>query len=408
VSGFAWRRLFRRSPRAPGERDIVVAEDLVTLLVDGAQAFPSMLTAIAGAQREIVLEMYWFQSDSVGLRFADALAERARAGVRVGVIYDAVGSLGVDGAMFDRLRAVGAEVHEYNPVAPWKNRFRIGRLNNRDHRKILVVDGGVAFTGGINLGLPWAPESEGGGGWRDDFVRIEGPAAAQLRAVFVDGWARLGGTALPALADVLPPPRTSREGDAAPQPASASAPAQRQRVRALPSGDRRARALIRRAYLQQIRAATRYVYIANSYFIPDREIRGALVGAARRGVDVRVLVAGESDVPAVYHASRFLYARLLRQGVALYEWMGSVFHAKSAVIDGVWTTIGSYNLDHRSWRHNLEINVAIDGAEVADALASRFLADAERSVRIELRDFRYRPLLDRVLEGFSYLFRKLL
>lgn len=408
MSGFAWRRLFRRSPRAPGERDIVVAEDLVTLLVDGAQAFPSMLTAIAGAQREIVLEMYWFQSDSVGLRFADALAERARAGVRVGVIYDAVGSLGVDGAMFDRLRAVGAEVHEYNPVAPWKNRFRIGRLNNRDHRKILVVDGGVAFTGGINLGLPWAPESEGGGGWRDDFVRIEGPAAAQLRAVFVDGWARLGGTALPALADVLPPPRTSREGDAAPQPASASAPAQRQRVRALPSGDRRARALIRRAYLQQIRAATRYVYIANSYFIPDREIRGALVGAARRGVDVRVLVAGESDVPAVYHASRFLYARLLRQGVALYEWMGSVFHAKSAVIDGVWTTIGSYNLDHRSWRHNLEINVAIDGAEVADALASRFLADAERSVRIELRDFRYRPLLDRVLEGFSYLFRKLL
>jgi cardiolipin synthase len=408
MSGLAWRRLFRRSPRVPGERDIVVSEDLVTLLVDGVQAFPSMLAAIAGAQREIALEMYWFQSDSVGLRFADALAERARAGVRVCVIYDAIGSLGVDGAMFDRLRAVGAEVHEYNPVAPWKSRFRLGSVNNRDHRKILVVDGLVAFTGGINLGLPWAPESEGGAGWRDDFVRIEGPAAAELRAVFVEGWTRLGGSPCPPLADVLPASRTSLEPGAAAPASSYVSPNTRQRVRALPSGDRRARTLIRRAYLQQIRAAKRYVYISNSYFIPDREIRAALVGAVRRGVDVRVMVAGESDVQAVYHASRFLYARLLREGIALYEWMGTVFHAKTAVIDGAWSTIGSYNLDHRSWRHNLEINVAIDGAEVADALATRFLLDVERSVKIELHDFRFRPLLDRVLEAFYYLFRKLL
>jgi len=408
VSGFAWRRFFRRAPRVPGERDIVVAEDLVTLLTDGVQAFPSMLAAIAGAQREIVLEMYWFQSDAVGLRFADALAERARAGVRVCVIYDAIGSLGVDEAMFDRLRDAGAEVHEYNPVAPWKNRFRIGSLNNRDHRKILVVDGFVAFTGGINLGLPWAPESEGGAGWRDDFVRIEGPAAAQLRDVFIDGWTRIGGTPRPPLRDVLPAARTSLDGIAEALPPADSEPSPRQRVRALPSGDRRARALIRRAYLHQIRAARRYVYIANSYFIPDREIRGALVAAARRGVDVRVLVAGESDVPAVYFASRFLYPGLLRERIAIYEWMRTVFHAKTAVIDGVWSTIGSYNLDHRSWRHNLEINVAIDGAEVAEAIAARFLEDAAHSAKIELRDFRYRPLLERLLEAFYYLFRKLL
>ncbi len=409
MSGFALRRLFRRTPRVPGERDIDVADDRVTLLVDGAQAFPSMLAAIAGAQREILLEMYWFQSDAVGRRFAAALGARARAGVRVRIVYDAIGSLGVDTSMFARLRDVGVEVHEYNPVEPWKNRWRIGSLNNRDHRKILVVDGLVAFTGGINLGLPWAPESEGGAGWRDDFVRIEGPAAAQLRTVFAEGWVRVGGSACPPLADVLPPSTPSPPDAASSAPLDPTTPAApRQSVRALPSGDRRARALIRRAYLRQIRGAGQFVYIANSYFIPDRAIRGALIAAARRGVDVRVLVAGDSDVPAVYHASRFLYDRLLREGIAIYEWTRSVFHAKTAVIDGRWSTTGSFNLDHRSWRLNLEINVAIEGAEVADAIRARFLADAAQSTKIELRDFRFRAPAERLLEAFYYLFRKLL
>ena len=396
MSGLALRRFFLRKNRAPGERDMTVAGNAVTLLKDGAQAFPSMLAAIAEARVEVLLEMYWFQSDLVGERFAAALAERARAGVRVCVIYDGVGSLGVDGAMFDGLRAAGAEVFEYHPVAPWANRWRIGTLNNRDHRKIIVVDDAVAFTGGINIGLPWAPERDGGEGWRDDAVRIEGPAAAQLRAVFLDSWRELGGSPCPPV-------------HGAPAAPTEVAPAAAlQAVRALPSGRWRNRTLIRSAYLDQIRRAKRYVYIANSYFIPDRVVRHALADAVARGVDVRVLVAGKSDVRAVYYASRFLYGWLLGRGISIYEWTKSVFHAKSAVIDGQWSTIGSFNLDNRSWRLNLEINVSIDGAEVAEAMHARFLADAGQSNKVELAQFRFRSLQERLSEVFYYLFRKLL
>jgi len=412
VTSVKLRSLFRRATRAPGEHDIAVAGNTVTLLVDGEQAFPSMLAAITGARTEILLEMYWFQSDVIGHRFADALAERARAGLRVCVLYDAIGSLGVDEGMFDALRAAGAEVREYNPVAPWKNRWRIGTLNNRDHRKILVTDAEIAFTGGINIGLQWAPESEGGAAWRDDAVRIEGPAAVQLRVVFFETWRRLGGAPAP----TLRAPRTTTEGSIAASEAEqgVASDAQqgsesargRQPVRALPSGHRRTRALIRSAYLHHIRRAQRYVYIANSYFIPDREVRAALIGAAARGVDVRVLVAGHTDVPAVYYASRYLYARLLGNGVAIYEWTKSVFHAKTAVVDGAWSTVGSYNIDHRSWRLNLEINVAIDGPEVAEAIRARFLADLEVSDKVELAQFRFRSLAERFLEWFYYLFRK--
>ena len=396
MSGLALRRFFRRKNRAPGERDMTVAGNAVTLLKDGAQAFPSMLAAIAEARVEVLLEMYWFQSDLLGERFAAALAERARAGVRVCVIYDSVGSLGVDGAMFDRLRAAGAEVFEYHPVAPWANRWRIGKLNNRDHRKIIVTDNAVAFTGGINVGLPWAPERDGGEGWRDDAVRIEGPAAAQLRAVFLDTWQRLGGTPCPPV----------REAPLA--PAEIAPAAALQAVRALPSDRWRNRALIHAAYLDQIGRAERYVYIANSYFIPDRTVRRALSDAVARGVDVRVLVAGQSDVRAVYYASRFLYGWLLGHGIGIYEWTKSVFHAKTAVIDGRWCTIGSFNLDNRSWRLNLEINVTIDGAEVAEAMRARFLADAGQSNKVELAQFRFRSLQERLSEVFYYLFRKLL
>jgi cardiolipin synthase len=402
VKRLGLRSLFRRQRRAPGERDMTVAGNAVTLLADGAEAFPSMLAAISGARLEVLLEMYWFDSDVVGRRFADALAERARAGLRVCIIYDGVGSLGADEAMFDALRAAGAEVLEYNPVAPWTSRWRIGTLNNRDHRKILVTDNRVGFTGGINLGLPWAPESEGGGGWRDDAVRIEGPAAAQLRTVFLDTWKRVGG------APCAPLAAASSLEVASPEVSEASSGPALRPVRALPSGDRKKRALIRNAYLAHIRAAQRYVFIANSYFIPDREVRRALAAAAARGVDVRVLVAGQSDVRAVYFASRFLYERLLRSGVAVYEWTRSVFHSKTAVVDGEWSTIGSYNLDYRSWRLNLEINVAIDGVEVAEAMHARFVADASHSNRVELAQFRFRSLHERLLEWFYYLFRRLL
>lgn len=400
----------------------IVDDNAVALLSDGKAAFPAMLAAIAEARREVLLEMYWFQSDAVGRRFAEALAERARAGVRVGVIYDAIGSLGVDGAMMDALRAAGCEVHEFGPVVPWKHRFRLDALNRRDHRKILVVDGQTAFTGGINLGLPWAPESEGGEGWRDDMIAVHGPAALAMRGVFLETWRALGGGPLPAPLDE--PSRdaagvhASRPAGETPQPLAADPVARAQRpvagsearVTVLTSGSRRARAAIRTEYLRRIRGARRSILIVNSYFVPDRAVRRALVRAAARGVDVRVILPGlhGTDVPAVFFAARHLYGRLLRGGVVLHEWSRSILHAKTAVIDAAWCTVGSYNLDWRSWRFNLEVNVGVESPELGAAMQRRFEEDEAQCQRVDLANFRFRPLSDRLLDWIHYLFRRLL
>lgn len=387
-------RLRLRRRRPPDRFEAVVHGNVVTLLHDGAACFPAMLEAIAAAREEVLFEMYWFGSDRTGRRFADALMERARAGVDVRVIYDAVGSLEAEDALFDAMRAAGCQVHEYNPIAPWRQRFDLGLVNNRDHRKIIVVDRKVAFTGGLNVGDPWAPEDEGGEGWRDDMVRIEGPAALQMRRVFFETWAELH-----------PRERTSVP-EAAPAPAfvpEAGTP-----VRVLANHYRAERELIRKTYLGRIERASSHVYIVNSYFIPDRMVRRALARACARGVDIQVLLPGQSDLRPVQYAGRRLYDWLLRAGVTLYEWDQSILHAKTAVVDDTWCTLGTFNIDHRSWRNNLEVNVAIESPAVARALAERFRSDAARSVRIDREDWRYRPLSQRVLEQFFYLFRKLL
>lgn len=374
----------------------LVSGNLVTLLHDGEQAFPAMLDAIADARSEILLEMYWFGSDHTGTRFAEALAERARAGVRVRIVYDAVGSWDTARALFSGLRKAGCEVLEYNPIAPWRRHFRIGVVNRRNHRKLLIIDRRVGFTGGVNFGAPWASPQAGGEGWRDDMVRIEGPAVEQMRAIFKHGWSRL--------TEPTPPTRTS----IAP-PADAEFPADaNSRVRVLANhyfGERRA---IRHAYLERIRAARQSVYITNSYFVPDIRIRRALSQAAENGVDVRVILPGRSDVPAVYYAARNLYGLLLEAGIHLHEWQGKILHAKTAVIDGQWCTVGTYNLDYRSWRFNLEVTAAIEDPVVASAMEQRFRHDLQYAPPVDLEAWQNRSITDRVLENFFYLFRKLL
>jgi cardiolipin synthase len=387
--------------RDPDVFEAMVAGNRVALLHDGDECFPSMLDFIRAAQHEVLLEMYWFDSSPTGRRFADALSERARAGATVCVIYDAVGSIEADEEMFDEMRAAGCQVEQYNPVAPWRRRFRLARIQHRDHRKILVVDGAVGFTGGVNIGHPWACHQDGGLGWRDDMIRIEGPAAGQLRSVFLDTWRRLGGKEPPAPSVAPGPPSLTGRGP--PPEEGFDSP-----VRVLANrwvGERRA---IRKAYLDQIAKARDHVYITNSYFLPDRSVRNALARAAKRGVDVRILVPNESDVFAVYYATRNLYTRLIRQGIQVFEWVGTVLHAKTAVVDGVWCTVGTFNLDYRSWRFNLEVNVAVEDRRVAGAMRERFILDLEKSKKIELSTWRFRPLSERVLEWFFYLFRKLL
>ena len=375
---------------------LTVAGNQVTLLHDPETCLPAMLDAIEDASREVLLEMYWFASDRTGWEFAEALCDRARAGVRVQVIYDAVGSLMADDQMFQRMRRAGCQVAEYNPVAPWRARFRLGLLNNRNHRKMVVVDGRVALVGGVNLGDEWAAKGAGGKGFRDDVIKIEGPAAQGLRDIFQVTWSDLTGT------DANGHPRRN----APPAHPLRSAPGSL--VRVLANHYRDERKAIRRDYLSRIQEAKKYFYITNSYFIPDRKVRQSLLAAARRGVDVRVLMPETSDVPAVDFASRWLWGGLLEGGVRLYRFRGPVLHAKSAVSDDSWTTVGSFNLDNRSWRTNLELNLAIVDEALAQAMVARFMADLDLSAEVDAAGHARRHLWLRLIDWLFFLLRALL
>jgi cardiolipin synthase len=357
----------------------------VRLLHDGIDAIPAMLEAIAAAEHEILLEMYWFGSDRTGRRFADALMARAKAGVCVRIIYDAVGSIETDLRMFDTLRSAGASVYEYNPVAPWRARFRLRAINRRDHRKLLVCDGLVAYTGGLNLGDPWAPKSEGGLGYRDDVVEVRGEGALELRTLFY--------RTFPELPRAMPMP---------------SPPASRTEVTVLASDLWAERRGIYDGYLNAIARASREVVIANSYFIPKRRVLRALARAVSRGVRVRVLVPRATDVRMARLASQHLYERLLRDGVEIYEWLGGVLHSKSAVVDDEWCTIGSFNFDARSIHNNLELNVAVRSRNVARALRERLDQDFAEAERVTLEDVQRRGVFERLLQYFFYALRWLL
>lgn len=383
-----------RSERAARLFSATVRDNCVTLLHDAA-CLHGMLEAIECARREVLFEMYWFGSDRTGWNFADALSEKARQDVRVCVIYDALGSIEADERMFASMREAGCDVRQYNPIAPWRRHFRLGRVAHRDHRKILVVDRAVAFTGGVNACDQSAPESEGGSGWRDDMVRVKGAAALRFRELFLDTWRELGGCE--------PSPAVEER-----PPADARVPGAGSAVRVLGGDYRAARAAIRRSYLDAIDGARSHVYIANSYFVPDRAVRLALARASHRGVVVRVLLPGLSDLLAVQYASRRLYGPLMRQGIEVYEWQATMLHAKTAVIDDRWCTVGTYNMDHRSWRANLEVNVTIEDPAVAGALAAQFRRDIAGSARIDPHTWRFRPISQRSLERFFFLFRTLL
>lgn len=372
--------------RRQGER--FVDGNRVTLLRDGAEAFPAMLAAIERAERQVLLEMYWFASDETGRGFAAALGRAAGRGVEVAVLYDAVGSWETDPALFAELEAAGVAVVEFHPLRPWARRFRPEHVTRRDHRKLIVVDGRVGFTGGVNLANQWAPPAAGGGGWRDDVVEVEGPAAAALGALFRQTWEAQGGSPLRA-------------------PVAAGAPAGGHRVRVLGDGRLYRRRAIVRAYLLNIARAQERVWIRNSYFVPDPRIVRALVRAVQRGVDVRVIVPGISDVEIVRHASRAVWSRLMRHGVRIFEWTENVLHAKSALVDGRWATIGTFNLDYWSLFYNLEVNVSVLDAGFAAVMEASFERDFARSRPVDPGEFAFRSLGDRALELVLYRFRKL-
>jgi len=354
------------------------------LLHSGGQAFPAMLAAIASARREVLLATYLVREDAVGESFRTALLERARAGVRVRVCYDALGCMGATpDSWFKPLSEAGCEVLEYHPLAPWLPKWG---LNRRNHQKLLIVDGEVGFTGGLNLGGEYAPAPEGGG-WIDLHVRVEGPAALELADVFARAW-RAGGARpfLPLRGREMP-----REGGT--------------RVQTLDNTGLRRRHDMNRAWRHALGGARRSITIANAYFIPDLRLRRLMRAAVLRGVRVDVVMPADSDVPIVQAAARHLYRRLLRAGVRLYELDGPMLHAKAAVIDRLWSTIGSYNLDRRSLLHNLEAGLVVLDAEFGDELCGTLSGLRDRAREITLRDVAARGPLARLASWAAYSLR---
>ncbi|MCC6408610.1 MAG: cardiolipin synthase ClsB [Planctomycetes bacterium] len=358
----------------------------IVLLRSGGESFPAMLTALEQARRYVLLSSYILRSDKIGKRFQAVLSERARAGVVVRVVYDAVGSLELDEQYVTELRDAGVEVVEFHPIAPWRPRWG---LNRRNHQKILIVDGAIGFTGGLNIGDEYAPEPEGGG-WHDMHVMVEGPIVYDLERVFRRAWRYAVGKSIRGL--------------------DSSAPHQvgiafRHQGYSVDNVQLRSRFRMHHDYLHAIRHARKTISIMNAYFIPDRGLRRQFRKAVERGVSVRVIVPSVSDVAIVYHASRHLYGRLLAQGVRIFEWPERMMHAKVGVIDSTWATIGSYNLDARSFLHNLEVGVVLLDRELASSLQETFDADTAKCREFTQHDWESRSRRERILQWLAYGFR---
>ncbi len=369
-------------------QDIVSDSHDVTLLIDGVQAFPSMIEAIEGASKTILMDSYIFNDDSVGRMFAAALGERAQAGVAVYLIVDGFGTINVPASFFDDLRDSGVRVLEYRPVAPWRKGWGILR---RNHRKLLVVDGRIGFLGGINIGDEWLSVERDGQGWHDIHVRVSGPGVRDLSLLSMSTW-RVHG-------DVILDPRLFL-GD--------GEPAGNTRIGIVGSRERKKRKIIRRSYLHAIKNAREYIYIANAYFIPGLGFRRALRNAVRRGVDVRVMVPARGDILPVQLAGQALFGRLMRRGIKLFLWREAVLHAKIAVIDDVWATVGSFNIDRRSWSMNLEVNATVVDRAFAMNLKAVFEKDQEKCEKLDRVKWRRRSWFQRLVERFFYQFRKLM
>jgi cardiolipin synthase A/B len=369
----------------------LVLGNQLTLLQNGPATYQAMFDAIRAARDHINLETYIFEDDEIGREFADLLLERQAEGVQVNLIYDSVGGLLTPTAFFDRLRAGGISVLEFNPVNPLAPNSRTWRLNNRDHRKQLIIDGHTAFTGGINISgsyasAPLRKGNQPATGWRDTHLRIEGPAVAEFQKLFLDTWARQSGAPLVAK-DYLP--AIAKQGS--------------EIVRAIGSTAESPESLIFLTLISAIQHAAVRVHLTVAYFAPDPQLRKALVDAAARGVDVRLVLPSHSDSWPVFHVGRSYYGELLRGGVHIHERQGAVMHAKTATIDGVWSTIGSTNLDWRSFLHNDEVNAVILGRDFARQMEAMFADDLRQSEAIALRKWRGRSLALRLQERLARL-----
>lgn len=364
----------------------------VRLLQDGAATYRAMLEAIAAARDHIHMETYVLDDDEVGQRFAQALVDKQREGVQVLLMRDSAGTFQTPPAFFQRLVDNGVRVLEFNPLNPLMAR-KDWALNRRDHRKLLIVDGRTAFLGGINISSVYSGGSfrrgsparaDGSTPWRDTDLQLQGPVVGELQKLFLAAWASQKGDAF-APRNFFPPPEAG--GHLV--------------VRAIGSSPDEPFSRIYATLLSAIASAERSVQLANAYFVPDPQLLAALEAAAARGVDVTLILPGQTDSWLVWHAGRSSYERLLQAGVKIFERRGAILHSKVALIDGVWATVGSTNLDWRSFLHNHELNAVVLGAEFGLQVQALFDRDRSESDPITLDQWQQRGLRPRLQEAFA-------
>ena len=355
----------------------------VQALQNGDQIFPAMLAAIRSAKRTITFETYIYWSGEVGRAFADALAERGRAGVRVHVLLDWVGSQKIDNALLSTMRAAGVEIELYRPLH-W---YHLSRLNNRTHRKLLVIDGRIGFTGGVGIADKWAGHAQDADHWRDSHYRAEGPVVAQMQATFLDNWTKVTGVVLHGN-DYFP----------AIEPAGG---ARAQTFSSSPEGGADSMQLM---YLLAITSATRSIDLASAYFVPDDLTRNALIDAIKRGVKVRLILPGPIiDTDVVRRASRAGWGLLLAAGAQIHEYQPTMFHVKVMIVDGLLVSVGSTNFDVRSFRLNDEANLNVYDPAFAAAQVAVFERDLAMSQRITFEAWQARPWYEKLLERTAAL-----
>jgi cardiolipin synthase len=382
----------------------LVAGNEVTLLSDGPATYEAMLDAIHKARALILLESYILDNDAVGAKFAAALTERCKAGVTVALMVDSVGTLSTPDAYFEALRQAGVVVVQFNSLNPVKSGFGWS-LNERDHRKVLVVDGNIGFTGGLNLSEVYSSRPGRSGArskmmadkdapWRDTHVRIRGPAAMDLQHEFLEGWADQGGPPLFAAGKLAALAKVQR----------AAAPG-KDLVRIVATSPEDGSAIYW-TLLGAIERAQHSVHITMAYFVPNRDFLDALESAGRRGIDVELVLPGFSDFWMVFHAGRAHYTELLESKVRIYERHDALLHAKTAVIDGTWSTVGSSNMDWRSFVHNHELNAIVLGPSFGGQMEALFDNDRKASVPVTLEAWQQRDwslvLREQISSLFSY------
>ena len=365
----------------------------VTLLADGQTTYAAMFKAIQNAKDHINLESFIIEDDETSRKFADLLLQKQAEGVQVNIIYDSVGSMNTPASFFQRLRDGGIQVVEFNPINPLKARGNWG-LTHRDHRKILIADGKVAIIGGINISKVYSSgpfkrkqNEKAPIHWRDTDVQIEGPAVAEFQKLFFDTWLKQKG---PELSERNYFPDLKEVGNALVRV-----------VGSTPGQDNRIPFIV---YVSAITFAEHSIHMTNSYFIPDDQIVNALTDAAERGVDVKIILPGITDSQLALYAQRYHYSGLLKSGVNLYERNASLLHAKTAVIDKVWSTVGSTNMDSQSLLHNDEVNAVVLSHEFAGEMERMFATDLAESDQIQWDEWKERPLLPRLREWFVNLF----